>query len=167
MCKIFFFFFFRRNTSHEHSKCPSSLTQLHRCHPHVCICVCGGALQLLGGNAFVFYLFVFLCFLQPVEVPGPGPNPCHNSDLSRCSDNPRSLTCWAKRMPFFFFFFLSLSSRILAQDRTCEFKQVWKESVKLHEGWNKNKPEVWTVRVNMYWMFIICVTVLRLSESSQ
>lgn len=37
--------------------------------------------------------------------------------------------------------FMFLSLRLLIQDRTHEFRQVWNESVKMHEGWNKNDSE--------------------------
>ena len=53
-------------------------------------------------------LYLFICLFWPrqrhVEVPRPGLNLRHSSDSSHCSDNARSLTCWATReLPVFWF----------------------------------------------------------------
>lgn len=46
-----------------------------------------------------FYFFFWPC-LWHVEVPRPGIDPCHSSDLSCCSDNTESLThCATRELP--------------------------------------------------------------------
>ena len=49
---------------------------------------------------FIFFLITFLSFGGTCSIrkfPGRGSNLRHSSDLSNCSDNARSLICWATR----------------------------------------------------------------------
>ena len=57
-----------------------------------------------------FYLFIYLGHTHGIwKILGQGLNLCHSSDPSCCSDNTRSLTCYATEntKALIFFFFLS------------------------------------------------------------
>ena len=50
-----------------------------------------------GPKGFLMLAQFFWPHPQHAEVPRPGSNPCHRSDLSHSSDDARSLTPWATR----------------------------------------------------------------------
>ena len=109
---------------------------------------CGFCIMGTATFKIEMYALFSFCFLGAVtaawQFQDQGSNPPHSSDLTHCSDNARSLTCWATR-ELQKFVFDNVSLQTFASN-------VWRVTRRIPQV-NSPLSEInfWIIRISKFW----------------